>query len=180
MARMPSVRGAVIKCQMQNLREMKLRFSDIAKTIDRDTGTQFRSVAIGITKAYALAAQVVRDKARSNASSGNVPRRLHSGSRPAIFAFTDFDATVDKKRSRSSLVGVRTGAPPRKDPRLYVEWGKRGGKRLGMSLARIFESGTRKGIKARRFFRSAVFATRSRVLSILTDAYSEAIRKFNP
>jgi len=179
MATSQNGRSAVIKCQVQNLREMKKRFSDIAKTVDRETGTPFKSIATGITKAYALAARVVRDKARSNASSGTVPRRLYSGSKPAIFAFTDFDSSANKKRSRSSLVGVRTGAPPRKDLRLYVEWGKRGGKQLGMSLARIFESGTRKGIKARRFFRSAVFATRSRVLSILTDAYTEAIRKFN-
>lgn len=157
---------------------MKLRFSDIAKAVDGSKATMFQRAAVGITDAFREAAHIVRDRARGNAQSGGVPKRLYSGSRPAIFAFTEFDAARDKKRQRSALVGVRTGAPPRKDPRLYVEWGKAGG-RKGMSLARIFESGTRHGIRPRRYFRSAIFATRGRVLSVLTDGYRRAVDIFN-
>lgn len=177
---MASPRASVIKCQVANLRELKMRFSDIGKAVDGLKTTQFQAVSKGIQEGYKIAANVVRDQARKNAASGNVPRRLYSGAKPAIFSFADFDAATDKRGMRSAMVGVRTGAPPRKDSRLYVEWGKRGGHMKGMSLGRIFESGTKRGIKPRRFFRSAWFATRSKVLSILTSAYTEAIRRFNP
>lgn len=157
-----------------------MRFSDIGKAVSGLKTAQFQSVSKGIQDGYRIAANVVRDQARKNAASGNAPRRLYSGSKPAIFSFAEFDASDNSRRNRSAMVGVRTGAPPRKDSRLYVEWGKRSGHLKGMSLGRIFESGTKRGIKPRRFFRNAWFSTRSKVLSILTSAYTEAIRRFNP
>jgi hypothetical protein len=164
--------------EAKNLKEMKLRFRDIGKVIDGERLTMFQAVAKGVTEAYKTAATAVRDRARYNAQAKGVPRRLYSGARPAIFSFAEFDASYDKKRNRSALVGVRTGAPPRRDDRLYVEWGNQTA-RKGMSLARIFESGTRKGIRPTRFFRSAIFATRGKVIAILTTAYRGAIDKIN-
>ena len=164
--------------EAKNLKEMKLRFADISRTIDGDRLTSLRSVAKYITEAYQTAATAVRDRARYNAQTKGVPRRLFSGSRPAIFSFAEFDASTDRKRNRSALVGVRTGAPPRRDPRLYVEWGRQTA-RKGMSLARIFESGTRRGIRPGRYFRSAIFATRGRVIAILTTAYKNAVDRMN-
>lgn len=179
MARLPGVRASVIKCQVENLRELKMRFSDIGKTVNGERVSAFQTISRGIQEGYRLAAGVVLDQARKNAASGNTPSRLYSGSKPAIFSFTDFNSSTDNRRARSAMVGVRTGAPPRKDSRLYVEWGSRSGHKKGMSLGRIFESGTRRGIKPRRYFRNAWFSTRSKVLSILTSAYTEAIRRFN-
>jgi hypothetical protein len=114
----------------------------------------------------------------------------------ATFAFHDLDKGRTKAQKRSALVGVKTGAPPRKDPKLYVEWGdnakghatyrshliKRGGGfrigALGMSLARIMESGTRfqAGTK---FFSSAIRETKSAAIQTLVNAYKDAIKLFN-
>ncbi|CAB4166671.1 hypothetical protein UFOVP836_48 [uncultured Caudovirales phage] len=114
----------------------------------------------------------------------------------ATFAFYDLDAGRTKAQKRSSLVGVKTGAPPRKNPKLYVEWGdnakghatyrshlikRNGGFRigaLGMSLARIMESGTRYQ-RGTKFFSSAIRETKSAAIQILVTAYKDAIRLFN-
>lgn len=191
MARKSTATGAraVFQCKAQNLKEMRVAFHEIAKAVDMSERGRLAAVSGGIQKAYAAAAVYVRDKARRNAQAGGAPKRLHSGARPAIFAFTDYDATRDTKRSRSALVGVRTGLSAKTpDQKLYITWGhgvkrKKGGSvahgGLSMSLARVFESGTSRGIKARRYFRNAVFGSRGQVLSFLTKAYEAAIRQIN-
>lgn len=173
---MPARKGK-FAVEIANLKAVRERFSTISKTIDFAEGSIANRIADNIKDAFRQAASFVRDTAISRADSSRVPRRLYSGSNPAIFAFTDFSASADRKRKRSALVGVRTGAPPRKDSKLYVEWLK--GSR-GMSLGRIFESGTKdRKVKPRRFFRGAIFATRGRVISILTEGYRAAVVKLN-
>jgi hypothetical protein len=177
------------------LTEAKQMFVDIAKSIDPATSKSDLKLLYGRAKAeieegYRIAAVWVRDKARQNAQSGRTPRRLYSGTRPAIFAFSDFDSARDDKRKRSSLVGVRTGLSYKaKDERLYIEWGYGNRRRkdnskasggLSMSLGALFERGTQdRRIKPRRFFRSAVWASRSYVAQILTSAYYRAIGHLN-
>jgi hypothetical protein len=176
--------------EIKGLREIRLRFSDIAKAMAGDRTPTLSRVSKTVVDAYGDAAMFVRDKARSNASSAGVPRRLFSGSRPAIFAFADFDAASDNKRKRSSLVGVRTGLSSRaKDPHLFIEWGKGHRRRkdgtiaqrgLAMSFGALFERGTQnRRIRAARYFRSAVFSTRGAVARILTTAYERAVEVLN-
>jgi hypothetical protein len=165
--------------EFQNLREVKARFQGIAKAISAEKAGTLQSVSEIIRLAYWEAAWTVRSVALDNARSGGVARRLYGGSKPAIFAVPlakDTQSSV-RARKRSSMVGVRTGARPRHDPTLFREWGFGSGKR-GMSLGRMFETGTRK-IKPRHYFRRAVWGTRGKVISILTKAYNYAIGRLN-
>jgi len=187
---MASARAVELKIEVKNLRALKLRFTDIAKSVSAEHSASLQRVGKAIQDAYRAAAIAVRDDARSRAATGGAPRRLYSGQRPAIFAFSDFDAARDNKRSRSSLVGVRTGLSSRApDKNLFVRWGE-GSRRakdnsiaeggLSMSLGALFERGTRdKRVKPRRYFRSAIFATRGAVVRILTNAYRAAADAIN-
>lgn len=164
--------------EFANYKEVRGRFTGFAAVLQGDNPALFQQVSRVIVEAYKKAADLVRDKARSNAISGGVPSRLFSGANPAIFSYADVVSATTGKRKQSALVGVRTGAPPRRDMAIYREWGKKSGHLKGISIARIFETGTRRGIKGRRFFRSAIFATRGRVLTMLADAYEFAMSKF--
>lgn len=184
-----------LKFDQARLREAKQMFSEVAKSIDPATSdSQLRALyqlaKKEVEDGLRQAAIYVRDRARQNASSKRAPRRLYTGSRPAIFAFADFDATRDPKRQRSALVGARTGLSVKnKDERLYVTWG-RGAKRmkggtvaangLSMSMAALFERGTRdRRIKPGRFLRDAFFGTRGYVLQAMTQAYRRALAQLN-
>lgn len=183
-----------IKFDQAKLREAKEVFRKIAASIDPAESISLNSLwsvaQKEVQNGFRAAAIVVRDKARSYAASAQVPKRLYTGARPAIFAFSDFDAARDDKRKRSALVGVRTGLSHRApDPTLYVRWGsghkrRKGGSvasgGLSMSLAAIFERGTaNRRIKATRYFRSAVFSTRSAIANMLTQAYYRAAAHIN-
>ena len=177
------------------LTEAKKMFIDIAKSIDPATSKSslqflYRQAKAEIEEGYRVAAVYVRDKARANAQSSGAPRRLYTGSRPAIFAFSDFDAAKDDKRKRSSMVGVRTGLSYRaKDKRLYIEWGygarrksdnSRASGGLSMSLGALFERGTQdRRMRPRRFFRSAVWSAKGYIAQTLTAAYYRAIGHLN-
>lgn len=156
--------------ELTSLKQNKTEFQAIAKAMAAENPSMFRLASDTIKSAYQQAALLVRDKIRDNEAAKGVPRRIQA----ATFAFLDFDAASSNKNRRSTLVGVRTGAPPRYDPNIWRAWGKAGGRRA-MSLARIFESGTHRGIKPRRYFRSAIFATRGQVLTMLSAAYQRAV-----
>lgn len=188
---------AVYKCQVEGLKELKLTFRDIATTFDKSKdgkalkGT-LRVATLAIGKAYEDAARFVRDTARSNAAGKRAPRRLYSGTRPAIFSIWDPDVTANEKKRGSALVGARTGLSRHTpDPHLYVNWNPSSGRRkkdnsrighggLSISFAGLFERGTaNRRIKPTRFFRSAIYSTKSAVVSILTRAYRSAIELAN-
>lgn len=187
-----------LRGEWRNLKEQQIRFRSFARAVDgvgsnRIDGagsTVYQRIKLGITDAYAVAARMIRDRTRSNAAATRAPRRLWSGARPAIFSFADFSSATDSKRSRSSMVGVRTGLSHRaKDPSLYVTWGvgakrRKGGsvatRGLSMSFGALFERGTQdRRIRPRRYFRSAIYATRSAVLRMLANAYRKAADAFN-
>lgn len=184
-----------IKFDQARLREAKQMFAEVAKSIDpATTDSQLRALyqlaKQEVEDGLRQAAIFVRDRARQNASSKKAPRRLFTGVKPAIFAFTDFNASSDPKRQRSALVGARTGLSVKnKDERLYVTWG-RGAKRmkggtvaaggLSMSMAALFERGTRdRRIKPGRFLRDAFFGTRGFVAQRMTQAYRKALAQLN-
>ncbi len=190
---MAARRAGKFAVELKNLRELKVQFRDIATAVtgERAKGAlQYAGQAI--QNAYGAAALLIRDKARSNAAAGRAPRRLYSGARPAIFAFSDFESGRDDKRKRSSLVGVRTGLSPRApDPHLYIQWFPKSGRRskdgsrlqhggLSMSLAALYERGTKdRLVRPLRYFRSAIFSTKGQVIGLLTRAYQAAGAKIN-
>jgi hypothetical protein len=119
------------------------------------------------------AAEIIRDSIASRTISQRWPRAVSD----AAFAFTDLSKVQGKKRQ--ALVGIPTGAPQgkrpsirtRENPRgLYVEWGKRSGAKRGMSLARIFESGTKK-FAARPVMQQAVHQAGPAALKAMGDGY---------
>ncbi len=190
---MAARRAGKFAVELKNLRELKVQFRDIAKSVsgERAVGV-LQNVGIAIQNAYGAAAVLIRDKARSNAAAGRAPRRLYSGARPAIFAFSDFESGRSNKQKRSSLVGVRTGLSARSpDPNLFVTWHPKSGTRkkdgsrlqsggLSMSLAALYERGTKdRRVRPIRYFRSAIFSTKGQVIGLLTRAYQAAGAKIN-
>lgn len=181
------------KFDAARLREAKAAFRAIAEVVDpggNRVGAAWENARAEVQDGFRSAALVVRDKARAGAASAGAPKRLYSGDKPAIFAFSDFNAATDDKRKRAVLVGMRTGlASAAKDPRLFVTWGKGATRRKGgtvaarglsMSLAALFERGRAdRRIKPGRFFRSAIFSTRSTVARLLTSAYAKAVGTIN-
>jgi hypothetical protein len=184
MARKQSARAVLLSIEARGVKELKATFADLVRASDPAL-PRLRYAGENVQDAYRRAAIVVRDKARSNAQASGSPRRLYGGSRPAIFAFSDFDATRDSKRSRSAMVGVRTGLSARaKDENLYVRWfygsrrkdGSRADGGLSMSLGALFERGRKdRRIRPKRYFRGAIFGTRGTVLRILRAAYEKAL-----
>jgi hypothetical protein len=138
-----------------------------------------RGLAI-VKDGFAQASTVLRDAAR--AAIGGKSQRVTA----ATFAFYDLDAGRTKAQKRSSLVGVKTGAPPRLDRTLYRVWGAGSTRKngsvathgLGISLGRILETGTRYQ-RGTRFFSTAIRSTKSRAIGLLVNAYKDAIRIFN-
>lgn len=191
------------KFDATRLREAKAAFRAIAEVVDpggKRVGAAWENARAEVHDGFRSAALIVRDKARAGAASAGAPKRLYSGDRPAIFAFSDFNAATDDKRKRAALVGMRTGLSTHaKDPSLYINWSPKSNRRkkdgskihyrwmgyemgngLSMSLATLFEKGTAdRRIKPGRFFRSAIFSTRSTVARLLTSAYAKALGTIN-
>lgn len=171
--------------EFTNLRQLQVRFSDLAAAVEgRGDRARFKTAALRIQNEFVAVSRDLRDSIRSQAQARQVPRVVQQ----AVFAFTDFDRAKNARAERSTLVGVRKGAPPRRDMSIYREWGRGSRRRkdntvavrgLGMSLSTIFEKGTKRGIRGRRYFRTAVFGARARILRRLTDAYRAGIEAFN-
>ena len=166
--------------EIANLKETQVRFAEIVRAMDGEDKSVYRAAKERISKRFVEVSRYLRDKARLNVAMAGGPQRV----RAAIFAFTDFDASRVPSRKRSTLVGVRTGAPPRHDPHIFFTWGRGSTRRkgggiahrgIGMSLGRIFESGTR-FVRGSRYFRNAVFSTKTTILRQLADAYKDAVR----
>lgn len=176
MARNPISKGGKRwAVKFANLKETQVTFRQLSDAVSGVTGVRSNLTAAAvISSAFKEVSEYLRDKIKSSAASKGVPNRVQA----AVFAFTDLTKGKTARKQRSTLVGVRKGAPPRKDSRLYVEWNGTG-KTIGMSLATIFEKGTTRGIKPTRFFRTALFSSRSYVLQRLTAAYKTAIESLN-
>jgi hypothetical protein len=181
--------------EVRGFKEAQQAFRDVVKAVDPATSPGelrglYRIARSQIVSALADAGRFLRDKARSNAMVMRAPKRLYSGARPAIFAFSDFDAARDDKRKRSVLVGVRTGLASRaKDERLFVKWGV-GAKRrkdgstasrgLAMSFGTLYEKGTANGrVRARHYFSNAVNTTKHSIMGLVAQAYRRAASLLN-
>jgi len=180
-------RARKFAAELANLAEVRARFKLAALAIDP---AEKRRADFGISDALRTAAVYIRDKARGNAAGKQLPRRLYTGDKPAIFAFSDPDAGSSPRTKQSALIGVRTGLSARsRDPRLFIQWGRGARRRkdnsvatggISMSFGALFERGTKdRRIRAGRYFRSAVFGTRAAVIQIMTNAYRKAVDRLN-
>jgi len=169
------------RVEVQGLKAVQTSFAELSSILTADDRVEKYQRGLAIVKyGFAQASMILRDAARS--ALGGKSRRVTA----ATFAFADLDAGRTKAQKRSSLVGVRTGAPPRLDKSIYRVWGAGSTRKngttatngLGISLGRIFESGTRYQ-RGTRFFSSAIRNTKSRAISTLVTAYKDAIKLFN-
>jgi len=169
------------RAEVTGLKEVQSSFGELTALLLAEGRVDKYQRGLAIVKdGFARASTLLRDAART--ALGGKSQRVNA----ATFAFYDLDAGRTRAKKRSSLVGVRTGAPPRLDKSIYRTWGV-GSKRkngstathgLGISLGRIFESGTRfqRGTK---FFSSAVRGAKSGAITTLVNAYKDAIKLFN-
>jgi hypothetical protein len=169
------------RVEVTGLKAVQTSFAELSAMLLADGQVNKYRRGLDIVKSgFARASFMLRDAARS--ALGNKSRRVTA----ATFAFADLDAGRTRAQKRSSLVGVRTGAPPRLDRSIYRVWGAGSTRKngttatngLGISLGRIFESGTRYQ-RGTRFFSSAIRNGKSSAISTLVNAYKEAIRVFN-
>jgi hypothetical protein len=195
-----------VALEVRSFRDAKRDFQSLVKAMDPATSSSqvyalYRVAQKEIQDALSKGGQFARDAVRSMAAATHAPRRLYSGSKPAIFSFADFDAATDNRRKRSVLVGVRTGLNPKaSDPNLYIQWSPKsnirkkdgskirdkwlgmrfGDKGLSMSLGTLFERGTQnRRIKPKNFFRFGVAAASSRILAGVGNAYKRAVQVLN-
>lgn len=176
MARNPISRGGKRwAVEFENLKDVQLTFQRLSGLVQGITGLKAEDGARrALWDAFIEVSEFLRDNIKAAAAARNAPKRVQA----AVFAFTDITKGRTTKKERSTLVGIRKGAPPRRDNRIYVEWSGRG-KTLGMSLATIFNKGTSRGIKPGRFFQRGLFSSKSLILSRLTAAYKTAIESLN-
>lgn len=169
------------RAEVQGLKDAQTSFAELSSMLLAEGRVSKYQRGLAIVKAgFQQASLLLRDAAR--AALGGKSRRVTA----ATFAFFDLDAGRTKAQKRSSLVGVRTGAPPRLDRTIYRVWGAGSARKngtiatngLGISLGRIFESGTRYQ-RGTRFFSAAIRGTKSRAISTLVNAYRDAIAYFN-
>jgi len=183
MARPRSVitRAGRWRAEVTGLKAVQTSFAELSSILTADGRVEKYQRGLAIVKdGFARAAAVIRDAART--AIGSRSRRVAG----ATFAFYDLDAGRTKAQKRSSLVGVRTGAPPRLDRSIYRVWGAGSTRKngttatngLGISLGRIFESGTRYR-RGTRFFSAAIRNTKSQAIQTLVTAYKDAIHIFN-
>jgi|GEM_PF-2684479 len=164
------------RIEFKNLRSLQRNFRALSDTIDgRTNGGFYQKQSEYLKFQFGIIAASLRNRIRAKSSGLGVPSRVQR----AVFSFADFDAARSSAGKRSALVGVRTGAPPRHDKAIFRQWqGKQQGRKLGISLARIFESGTKRGITPKRYFESSIEAYKSSVLQAVAEAYKQAIQAF--
>jgi hypothetical protein len=186
-----------VALEVRSFRDAKRDFQSLVKAMDPATSSSqvyalYRVAQKEIQDALYKGGLFARDAVRSMAAATHAPRRLYSGSKPAIFSFADFNASTDSKRKRSVLVGVRTGlASKAPDKSLYVNWSKGSGNRksdgskigsggLSISFGSLFERGTQnRRIKPKNFFRFGVAAASSRIIAGVGNAYKRAVQVLN-
>ena len=171
--------GKAVRAEWKGVQELKKQIKQLNDHLE-GTGNQWRlirSIDAVFEKPTLMMRDTIADRTRSSRWPGSVTA--------AIFAVTDMSKSPRGKK-RTSLVGVPTGSPRGRYPSvrsasnpkgIFVEWGKRSGKKVGMSLARIFESGTRK-FPARPAVRPAIQQAGPAVLRELGEGFRGVLRDF--
>jgi len=173
-------RGAAGKFARVEWKGVKELQAELKEFVAHCEGTGRMAAIRAIDEVVKAPAEFMRDTIRTRQQGS----RWNAAVIGATFAATDLSERQGKKRM--ALVGVPTGSPRGRHPDvrsasnpkgIYVEWGKRSGKIVGMSLARIFESGTRK-FPARPAIEPAKQQAGLKAIQMLGDGYREVLRQF--
>lgn len=182
-------RGALVKAEVVGIRNLENRIKHFVTAMaakDR--------MAAGNSTAATIAEVSIwfRDQVRAKAKAAGWPNRLVD----AIFAFTDMQRSP--KGKIAALNGVKTGAPPRYDPKLYKEWTPNEGNmsrrakrqkarrqetghnpsKIGMSLAAMYEYGTSR-MRARSAIRPAIYgSTRLEALEKVRSGLEKIVAEY--
>lgn len=173
---------ASTRTKVEGITALRKRVDELAKVADKTSKAQGAKLAADL---LINTARGVRDDIRNAANQLGWPRATVK----SVFAFGDLRAEELPRTVRASLVGVRKGAPPRKDEQIYKEWHARGdnksprkkaggGTLIGMSLAAMYEFGTTK-LQARPAFRFAYNLAKPKVRQDLIAGYKNIIESFN-
>lgn len=169
--------------QVLGLKDIQARIKAIADASVRDEASE----VVG------TAAAAVRDSIYSHAEAQNVPHEALED----IYMYVRQPGGEGKRDSIAALAGLRK-AGRRLDAHGYVTWfaGKQrgafdkttnrkkgavlvvpgSGRKIGENLGTMWEFGTTK-MAARPFFRPAIAAVRSTVLSIIADGYKAILER---
>ena len=202
MARRPtditrSGRGKVIRTEIDGLKELEATVRDLIALGDEglSVGQRAARTRQAQQKLYDVlgeGAGMLKARVKANAEAQGWPKAVIA----AIFTYADM--AKDRRKRRAALAGVRKGAPPRRDMKIYREWypgrsksmrakslvlpGTKSAKgtglqKIGMSLASMFEYGTSK-MSARPAFRPALKAAQQQVLQHIANGYKYVIEHF--
>ena len=200
-----SGRGKAVRTEITGIRELEATVRDLIAMGDSplsvgQRATRARWAREQLSEVLGDAAGLLKSRIRANAEAQHWPRAVIA----AIFTFADISANRSSfkyNQRQSALAGIRKGAPPRRDPKIYREWnpgaswsgitggylhptGKRllkkglvSGRKIGMSLASMFEFGTSK-MQARPAFRPALKAVQAEIIRRVASGYRHVIEKF--
>lgn len=169
--------GKAIRAEWRGVKQLR---KEIDLLIGHMEGTEKSSALMAMEDVMRAPVELMRDIMKDRETSSRWPSEVIA----ATFADPDLSKQTGKKRA--AVAGVQTGSPrgrypdvrSRSNPRgVYVEWGKRSGKIVGMSLARIFESGTRK-FPGRPAIAQAIQQAGPQALTLLGDGYRSLLRDF--
>lgn len=175
-----AARGAAGKFARVEWKGVKELQAQLREFVAHCEGTGRLAAIRAIDEVVKEPAEFLRDTIKTRQQGSRWPTSVIA----ATFAATDLSNRQGKKRM--ALVGVPTGSPRGKYPDvrsasnpkgIFVEWGKRSGKKVGMSLARIFESGTRKH-SARPAVEQAKQQAGLKAIQMLGEGYREVLQQF--
>lgn len=188
--------GKRTRTEVEGLRELEAKVRDLLALDDTGSlGQRSARVQRARKELYGVlgeGAAMLKREIQSRAEARGWPKAVIA----AVFTYAD--ARKDQgKRRQAALAGIRKGAPPRRDMKIYREWfpgrsrsrrakklvipgtisakgAKYGLQKIGMSLAAMFEFGTSK-MAARPAFRPALKAVQSTVLQQIAGGYKRVI-----
>jgi hypothetical protein len=202
-------RNPALKVELLGLKDARERFLDASKALARDQGMirwyTAKRAEQAVLEGFKRAGSVAITSVKSEARGKGWPERLIS----AMFSRVN-ENWQERRRgvNIAGLIGVRTGRKSREvgtkaRPGIWVEWRSRGaftniratrkgiirgaeraaGTLLGMSLARIMESGTVRtrasGYGPRPAFLAGVMRSQKQMVADVTRAYELAIEALN-
>jgi HK97 gp10 family phage protein len=180
----------VARVKVEGVKALQVKLGNVVNALEKEERGKYGKLTAQLMQDVAV---FLRDAIRSEARAAGWRKE----SIRSIFAYSDLSREIRSdgresqfsRRLRTSLVGVRKGAPPRFDPKLYTEWvaspnnkspkrERSGGEIIGMSFAAMFEFGTSK-MPARPAFRTAYNKVKGQVRLMLINRLKTIIESAN-
>jgi HK97 gp10 family phage protein len=179
------------RVKVEGVRQLRVTVGNLVAALGDEERSKFGKIA---ADTMADASKLLRDAIRAKAIGQNwkkesVEAIFWYGEQKRQYSAVSGRETGYSRRIRANLVGIRKGAPPRSDPKIYAEWvaspnnksAKRkraGGEIIGQSFASMFEFGTSKMLP-RPAFRPAYQQMKSTIRRMIIEGYKRIIKEAN-